>query len=379
MDIKENKAIGEKIYLLALALYIIQHFNTGIMTDFNPKIGVFLLELATAVVIFKIIIYDDVKNWKYVAYMFLAMVFFEVGIISLNYTMFYIFIFMLGAKNIEYKKILKLFIISVGFMTIVTMTLSLVDVLENLKFTRRLSSSVRFAMGTIAPTDLAARWFYLSLAYVSYKNMTLKKIEILNIFLISIIMYIITDTRLDLLLSILLVIVLVFKEQVIDIVKKLTEYKLIYLIPIIVSFITIILGYTYNSKNYIFSMLNKLLSDRLALEKRAFNDYNVKLFGQYVHQNGYGRGVKVTDYFFIDSSYVRILMMLGVVTFFIIMFFLISIEKKFLDEKLYGMVIALLFMVLSSSIDQHLLEISYNTMFLVQFATLSNTQKYNQE
>jgi hypothetical protein len=102
------------------------------------------------------------------------------------------------------------------------------------------------------------------------------------------------------------------------------------------------------------------------------------MFGQYIQQNGNG-GIHHGwfDYFFIDCSFLRILMMNGVVVFVMVTGLLCYMMKRFMEEAAYGLVIALILAVISSLIDQHLAEISFNILFLAVYTDLNYFKESN--
>lgn len=113
------------------------------------------------------------------------------------------------------------------------------------------------------------------------------------------------------------------------------------------------------------------MSGRLFFEKLAFENYNVPLLGQFIYQNGFGGGFKVYDYFYIDSSFVRTLMMHGMIVFALMLLLICLLFAKFKRLKLNYWIICLLLVVLTSGIDQHLWDISYNFVFLALMANLN--------
>ena len=61
----------------------------------------------------------------------------------------------------------------------------------------------------------------------------------------------------------------------------------------------------------------------------------------------------------------------GLVSFILLMILILGLIRYFLSVKSYTLVLALLFVILSSVIDQHLLEISFNCLFLAVFADIT--------
>lgn len=79
--------------------------------------------------------------------------------------------------------------------------------------------------------------------------------------------------------------------------------------------------------------------------------------------------------FFIDVSFIRVLMMLGFFCFVVLLYFIWYLFKRYEQLQLHSFTIALLLVILSSVIDQHLLELSFNILFLSAFADLSDWQR----
>ena len=155
---------------------------------------------------------------------------------------------------------------------------------------------------------------------------------------------------------------------------KIPAY-LLEVVTILYALAIILMGYFYHPGFWPLEKINSFLSGRLILEKVAFDNYNVPLLGQYIYQNGFGGGFKVLDYFYIDSSYVRTLMMHGIIIFALLFLLFYLLFTRFHQEKLYYWSICLLLVVLTAGIDQHMWDISYNFVFLALFANLDRPRQ----
>ena len=275
-----------------------------------------------------------------------------------------------AAKNIEFRKILKYYIIVLASGIIVTAIFALIHVIPAIVITRSNSSALRLALGSVYPSDLAARIFHLMVGYSVLKKFKLTLPEYLSIIAITITTYVVTDTKLDLILMILLIICLSFYKYIVILMSMIKPYIFNLLILGFIA-INILLAYFYNSKISILNKLNSALTGRLDLANRGFNDYNVTLYGQYVYQNGWG-GIhkKIIDYFYIDSSLVRVLLMQGLIVYIILICLMLRDMKIFIKNKQFSLAIALFFIIASSAIDQHLIEITFNFIFLASFANI---------
>lgn len=364
-------SIRDFLFFSGFILYLLISFLRGTMVEIDSYLLTNMLYFATTLAIFKILLFDDIFNLKYLTYLFFTFILFLICKNAWNFDIYYFFIFILASKNLEYKKILKVFLITISLSLITVSLLSSFDIIENIRVTRKNLPTIRFALGTIFPTDFAGRVFFLILGYITLKDFNISKIEWINLFLITLITYIFTDTRLVLILMLITLAVLLLKNTIIKIIKKMNIY-LINTITVLFNFFIILLGYLYTPSNFIFSKINSLLSGRLALERRAFDDYNITFFGQYIPQRGFGGGQHVTDYFFIDSTIIRVTMMFGIfalITFIITFLFL---EHKFIKQRSFSMLIVLILILIYASIDNHLFEISYNFIFLSIFANIDS-------
>ena len=103
----------------------------------------------------------------------------------------------------------------------------------------------------------------------------------------------------------------------------------------------ILLSRFYDPSKGWMEKLDSIMSTRLALGKKTFDLYDVKLWGQYIEMHG-GGGTTAPkpDYFFIDCSYLNILMRFGFVVFVLTMLLLsITIVKSYKKPFLLAMIV----------------------------------------
>src|SRR5699024_10784455 len=90
------------------------------------------------------------------------------------------------------------------------------------------------------------------------------------------------------------------------------------------------------------------------------------------YQNGNGSMKPGEAFFFIDSSFVSALLMYGLVFFVVAMFYIISSMESNIKQGNYNLVIALILVLLSSAIDNHLWDMAFNIVFLGMFADVQS-------
>ena len=362
--------VSEYLFFASFFIYIITQYLGGTMFTVDGTISFLLLTISSILAFIKIIIFDNESNLYKLTIVLLLIILFAAGKNSFDYNFYYYAFLIFAAKNIEFRKILKYYIIVLASGIIVTAIFALIHVIPAIVITRSNSSALRLALGSVYPSDLAARIFHLMVGYAVLKKFKLTLPEYLSVIAITITTYIVTDTKLDLILMILLIICLSFYKYIVILMSMIKPYIFNLLILGFIA-INILLAYFYNPKISILNKLNSALTGRLDLANRGFNDYNVTLYGQYVYQNGWG-GIhkKIIDYFYIDSSLVRVLLMQGLIVYIILICLMLRDMKIFVKNKQFSLAIALFFIIASSAIDQHLIEITFNFIFLASFANI---------
>lgn len=369
--------LGSIIYFVSFTCYLFAMSLKGTMlvNFLLSERALFYLSIIPAFfVTLKIIFLDDHKWQDLTIFMLLEIILFAVGTNANEYQIFYLLFFIVGAKNIDIDKILQLFI----WVNLLVITLSLIFALNgsvrNVMITRADSPAVRYSLGAVYPTDLAARGFFMMLAYTALKRFKLNIAEYISCLALTALIYFVTDTRIDLLLMLFLLICVAVYPKLSPLFAKIPAY-LLEAFTVLYALAIILMGYFYHPGFWPLEKINSFLSGRLILERVAFDNYNVPLLGQYIYQNGFGGGFKVVDYFYIDSSYVRTLMMHGIIIFALLFVLFYLLFTRFRQEKLYYWSICLLLVVLTAGIDQHMWDVSYNFVFLALFANLNRPRQ----
>lgn len=374
VELLKKYHVDKMLFFLAFMVYIVGHFLSGTMYIYilDKSLPYTIWMVACMLALLKIFLVNVYSDWRDLCLIV------SIGLIvwasSLNtntWDMIYYYVMIVAAQDINFKSIVKVFLATVVTMLVFTIFSAKLGVIAGVTNMRLGSSDLRYALGTVYPTDLAARLFYIELFYIALRKFKLNLPEYITCLSLAVFTYIVTDTKLDVLLMLLLILAVYFKDAIILVLEKIQNLGVTLILGSMVAMI-VILTYGYNSKMWILNKINNILSGRLSVGHIAFENFNVPFFGQIIEQTGNG-GLHhgVYSYFFIDCSYIRVLMMNGLFSFLILVAFLVILSNKFLNEKAYSLEIALLFVALSSIIDQHLLEISYNCLLLAMFADIS--------
>ena len=126
----------------------------------------------------------------------------------------------------------------------------------------------------------------------------------------------------------------------------------------------LILSMLYTKGSSIFLKLDSILSQRLSFSKKGMEVYGFSIFGQYIPMQGNGGSTETpSNYFFLDSSYISILLQYGLIIFMMILILWGIIGFRARKEKDWVLLWILAMIAFQSIMEQHLLDISYNPFF----------------
>lgn len=373
---------GSQIYLATLAVYLVFAFLQN--TTFEDYIGGHFYNiisyLAFGVLILKIVFYD---HYHLIANLFIISGFLFSIIVWRNSGANLILVmiaFILAAKNVSFDDIVKTYFNVNFWLLVVVIACSLLGVINNLSFVAQ-GRGTRYALGVIYPTDFAARILYLMLAdaYLNFRN--LNTTRYLVYVLIALACKQVTDARLNFYCMLLLIIVSAI-AQVAEQNYQLQQHdwtnSIVYtywtFTPIL-SAIAIFGTYFYDPANNIYSKIDGMLSGRLTFGSMALQRYSVNLFGTKIKEHGYGNNMKlfhqgINSYFFIDSSYMRLLIIFGLVALVVFIGISMFISIKNTLYGYYALPAILLIVAFSSVVEQHFMELTYNPFLLAFISTI---------
>lgn len=278
-----------------------------------------------------------------------------------------------GANDIDYRKILKVYLIVEIPMTICTMIAGYTGVITNLVYHR--GEQVRMSFGFVYPTDFAAGIIFMVTAWVVLRQVRCTWIEI-GLMIISVVLFEkYCDVRnSEIVMMILSICVVYLKIRNKLAAKKGKGYipslllKILCLVaPYGLAGFMILVSRFYRPDIEWMAKLNTLFSTRLSLGKEVFDRYDIQIWGQDIPMRGNGGSTEVVaDYFFIDSSYVNILMRLGLVVFILVMLIISIIMIKNLN--LPYMLMAMAIVCIHSVMEHHMFEVYYDVFLMLPLA-----------
>lgn len=133
--------------------------------------------------------------------------------------------------------------------------------------------------------------------------------------------------------------------------------------------VAIWLSVIYTPSNSMLLMLNQILSSRISLAHTGITRYGLRMFGNPVEWSGGRYGIERFDtYFYVDSSYVNIVLTYGMVTLIFVVLCFAILNYKAYKKGNFKLCIVFMFLALHSFTDPQLLELKYNPFLVVVLA-----------
>jgi len=280
---------------------------------------------------------------------------------------------MLGAKDISFRKIIRVFFGTVSSLLMVTIVCALCGVIEN--YTYELSKGIRRSFGIVYPTNFAAIVFFQVLCWWYLRKEKTTYLEAAAVLGIAGLLKINCNARCSCICLTGVSVIMVWQRfQYQYHFKKNQEYRLnsfissvLAMSPIFAAGGIITLTIIY-SNNPFLQKLNKLLSLRLSLGKKALDVYGMSLWGQYVRMFGNVEGQINKTYFYIDSSYLQLAIMYGLVALGAVLLSFLLIGSRAKVQRDWTLLWIIAFIAVHGVIEQHLVEIPYCPFILALFA-----------
>lgn len=292
-----------------------------------------------------------------------------------------IFQFIFCAGNIDKDKLVKASFFTVLCAVATVLFCFFLKILPQ-EFSVRFGDTVqRWHFGFNYTTHLPNFFFSLVLMFVYLVREKIKMWHILVIALLNLALYFFTDTKAIYGEIILLCIGLVilrpcfskdenpvskWYNKICDVVFCSRASKFIFaalILALVGSVIYISFVYDVQNPNHI--QLDKLLSGRLTYANEGLNTYGVTLFGnEIIWAAGSNWQENADRYFFVDSSFVNMLLNYGVIVFALILVGFTKLCFEFSRDKQKHFMLLMFILVIHSLFDPQLFDLRY-TPFLM--------------
>lgn len=372
---KNNRFISEKIYLFTLFVWVV--VTSLVTTTYFVRLDGFLsfyrillyctilLILIKELINFSKTLHYFKFHWKQ---LLIVVVFFIVmsivsknrdGILNIN-VLFLVF----SARDIDFRKLLGTFSAATFLVLCLTIYASQKDIIANMFMNA--DGGYRFSLGFNYVSFASQRLFFALCSYLMFRGKKISYLELLALLLTTIYMYQQTSTSSPFYLSILILTYALFSIKIFK--KKLIIGSFWTKTLVQDGFIlalAIILYFCFYSSGNLFHFVDEFTHNRLRLSVEGFQNFGVHLFGQRISFSTLDIfGNFASNYNYIDSSFVQLLVIDGLIVSAFMLFALTKVMRYFVSIRKDIVLACLGIMIIHGMFDPQMLVLRYSPLIL---------------
>ena len=373
--VMSNRIISEKIYLITLFIWVV--VASLVTTTYFIRLEGFL-SLYRILLYFTIamILIKELMNFPKTLYYFrfhwqqllivmgLFIAMFIVaknrdGLLDIN-----VLLLVFSARDIDFRKLLGTFSVATFLVLCLTIYASQQGIIANTFM--KADSGYRFSLGFNYVSFASQRLFFALCTYLMFRGKRISYLELLALLLATIYMYQQTSTSSPFYLSILiltydLLSIKIFKKEFIIgnfLSKALAQYGFIVALAVILYF-------CFYSSGNLFHLVDQFTHNRLRLSVDGFRNFGVSWLGQPISFTTLDMfGNFTSNYNYIDSSFVQLLVIDGLIVSAFMLFALTKVMKYFITIQKDIVLACLGIMIIHGMFDPQMLVLRYSPLIL---------------
>lgn len=394
LDYSSNRR-WENVYLIIYGVIVAHDFLDATMfrIQWPPKFGLVLYFAIMAYTLAMFCFNNKYSKKELICAGVVLAAFVIAAVAGDNSFLFEVGFLIVGAKNIHFDRILKVFFGVSLVILAAAMICSQAGIIENLVYPS-VRGGVRQCFGTIYPTDFAAHVFYMAMAALCMNNRRIHIADIVIVGALGVFVYkacsAFTGTMTLGLAAIGMIVVMIVqrrleqKEKLEGTAAPLGWWngllRFLTLAPVFFAALFIGMVHLYRPESAFWAKLDQILSLRLSVSAEGTANYAYRLFGQHVEEFGNGRSIETREhYFFLDDSYLRMALIYGIVILIVVLLMMIIIANRAIRYQRCMLYLAMLLIALHCFMEQHMLEMAFNPFILGMFADMNWERKIHQK
>ena len=281
------------------------------------------------------------------------------GLLDLN-----VLLLVFSARDIDYRKLLGTFSFATFLVLILTIFASNKGVISNMFM--RADGGYRFSLGFNYVSFASQRLFFALCSYLMFRGKKISYMELLALLSATIYMYQQTSTSSPFYLSILILAYALFSLKVIKKdfiieniwIKTIAKYGFVFAL-------IITLYFCFYSSGNLFHLVDQFTHNRLRLSVEGFRNFGVSWLGQHITFTTTDIfGNFTSNYNFIDSSFVQLLVIDGLIVSAFMLFALTKVMKYFVSIRKDIVLACLGIMIIHGMFDPQMLVLRYSPLIL---------------
>ena len=373
--VMNNRFISEKIYLFTLFIWVV--VASLVTTTYFVRLDGFL-SLYRLLLYFTIImlLIKELMNFPKTLYYFrfhwqqllIVTAFFIAmfivaknrdGLLDIN-----VLLLVFSARDIDFRKLLGTFSVATFLVLCLTIYASQKGMIANMFMNA--DGGYRFSLGFNYVSFASQRLFFALCTYLMFRGKRISYPELLVFLLATIYMYQQTSTSSPFYLSILILTYALFsikifkKEFIIGNFwsKALAQYGFIVALAVILYF-------CFYSSGNLFHLVDQFTHNRLRLSVDGFRNFGVSWLGQPISFTTLDMfGNFTSNYNYIDSSFVQLLVIDGLIVSAFMLFALTKVMKYFISIQKDIVLACLGIMIIHGMFDPQMLVLRYSPLIL---------------
>lgn len=373
--VMNNRFISEKIYLFTLFIWVV--VASLVTTTYFVRLDGFL-SLYRLLLYFTIImlLIKELMNFPKTLYYFrfhwqqllIVTAFFIAmfivaknrdGLLDIN-----VLLLVFSARDIDFRKLLGTFSVATFLVLCLTIYASQKGMITNMFMNA--DGGYRFSLGFNYVSFASQRLFFALCTYLMFRGKRISYLELLALLLATIYMYQQTSTSSPFYLSILiltyaLLSIKIFKKEFIIgnfLSKALAQYGFIVAL-------SVILYFCFYSSGNLFHLVDQFTHNRLRLSVDGFRNFGVSWLGQPISFTTLDMfGNFTSNYNYIDSSFVQLLVIDGLIVSAFMLFALTKVMKYFISIQKDIVLACLGIMIIHGMFDPQMLVLRYSPLIL---------------
>ena len=373
--VMNNRFISEKIYLFTLFIWVV--VASLVTTTYFVRLDGFL-SLYRLLLYFTIImlLIKELMNFPKTLYYFrfhwqqllIVTAFFIAmfivaknrdGLLDIN-----VLLLVFSARDIDFRKLLGTFSAATFLVLCLTIYASQKGMIANMFMNA--DGGYRFSLGFNYVSFASQRLFFALCTYLMFRGKRISYPELLVLLLATIYMYQQTSTSSPFYLSILiltyaLLSIKIFKKEFIIgnfWSKALAQYGFIVALAVILYF-------CFYSSGNLFHLVDQFTHNRLRLSVDGFRNFGVSWLGQPISFTTLDMfGNFTSNYNYIDSSFVQLLVIDGLIVSTFMLFALTKVMKYFISIQKDIVLACLGIMIIHGMFDPQMLVLRYSPLIL---------------